>query len=169
MIRHELVAFPGCGVAGFSEVPGSLSHEEGAGAQWLHYAPGRWLLVESVDAVAGESTQAVGWATPGDAMGRLALAVAEAAVVAGTAALFDVDGKFHGFAFDGESGRTVLATTVNLEAVLPAGRGCATVPLFDCPAVLQRTPGGYLAWLSTSHVADFTAAAERAGHICAKL
>jgi hypothetical protein len=63
----------------------------------------------------------------------------------------------------------MLSATVNLEAVLPAGRDCAAVALFDCPAVILRAPNGFLVWVTTSHVADFTAATERAARICAKL
>jgi hypothetical protein len=167
MIRHELVAFPGCTVAGLSAAPGMAIQDESSGTCWLHHAPGRWLLWEKEFVVAGETLPVLGSATVGAADRGSGLATAEAAVAAGTAALFDVDGKYQGFAFDGEGGRAVLASTVNLEVVVPTGRDCAAVALFDCPAVLVRTSSGYFAWVTASCVPDFTAALARARGILA--
>ena len=153
MIRYELAAFPGCTVAGLSAVPGSVSVDEATGARWLHHAPGRWLV----------------WAPEGGAGLSSPPVTAMDAVAAGTAVWFDAGGKYHRFSFEAEAGRAVLSSTVNLDAVLSAGRECAAVALFDCPAVLLRSSNGFLVWVTTSHVADFTAATERAAHICAKL
>lgn len=169
MIRHELVAFPGCTVAGLSTTPGMAIHDEFSSACWLHHAPGRWLLWEKECDLAGDTLPLPGQAAAGAADRGSVLAAAEAAVAAGTAALFDVDGKYQGFAFEGAGGRTVLASTVNLEVVVPAGRDCAAVALFDCPAVLARTPSGYVAWVTASYVPDFTAALARVRGILANL
>lgn len=152
MIRGELVAFPGCGVSGFADTPGSVTVDEASGARWLHHAPGRWLRCGA--SALGEGTLD---------------ACVTAAVAGGQAAWFDVEGGYEGFHFEGDSARAALAATVNLEVVLPSTRDCAAVSLFDCPAVLVRTGGSFAVWVSPSRVADFTAAAERAGHICAKL
>ncbi len=153
MIRYELVAFPGCTVAGLSAVPGAVTVDAATGARWLHHAPGRWLE----------------WQPEGDERPWAPSVLANEAMAAGTAAGFEVGGKYQRFAFEAESGRAVLATTVNLDAVLGGGRECAAVPLFDCPAILLRVANGFFVWVTTSHVADFTAAAERAQDICAKL
>lgn len=169
MIRHELVAFPGSIVDGLSPVPGDVTLDALSGAQWLHHAPGRWLVVEGVADRAVEHTGGPVATAPGRAAADDVPALAAAAVAAGNAAVFDVEGKFHRVDFDGEDARAVLGATVNLDAVLPVGRRCAAVPLFDCPAVLLRTPSGYVAWVTASYVADFTAATERARDICAKL
>jgi hypothetical protein len=169
MIRYELVAFPGCTVAGLSVAPGMATLDESSGTRWLHHAPGRWLFCETEVHSADGTLETRGRVAASNADMVSGLALAEAAVAAGTAALFDVDGKYQGFVFDGDGGRAVLASTVNLEAVLPPERDCAAVALFDCPAVLARTTSGYRAWVTASHVPDFTAAVMRVRGVLANL
>lgn len=152
MILRELVAFPGCRVPGFADMPGAVTVDETSGASWLHHAPGRWLQCGTSALVEGALDACV-----------------TAAVAGGQATCFEIEGGYEGFLFEGNSARAALAATVNLEVVLPTTRDCAAVALFDCPAVLVRMGGGFAVWVSVSRVADFTAAAERAGHICAKL
>ena len=121
------------------------------GARLMGHAPGGWLVVLSE-----ESSSA-------------ALASLGAWQAAGQGVVVEVSGKYQSLPFAGEAGRRVLASTVNLDTVLPPERDCAAVMLFDAPAVLARVSTGYEAWVAGSHVRDFTAAAERASAVCEKM
>ena len=140
MRQYEFVAFEAAPGAGDPVFP--------AGATALHYAPARWLVVlpEGAD-----------------------VASLDAGLLGNAGVLVEVSGKYCALPFVGESGRRVLAATVNLEAVLPPPRNCAAVTLFDAPAVLARVADGFVAWVTASHVHDFTVAADRARRICEKM
>lgn len=140
MRQYEFIAF------GIAAAAGNPPFPEGV-AVYCH-APARWLLILP-DAVDPATLDGLRQADEG--------------------VLVEVSGKYHAVPFVDEAGRRLLASTVNLEAVLPAGRDCAAVTLFDAPAVLARADGGFIAWVTASHVRDFTAAADRAGRICEKM
>jgi len=105
----------------------------------LHYAPGRWLLPDP----------------DRDLRGRL-----ETAVASGFGVHIDVAGKWAAMLLTGPDARRVLASTIDIAAVL-ANRGCAAVSLFDCPAVAMRDADRYRLWVAASFAESFEAAVER--------
>jgi sarcosine oxidase gamma subunit len=100
----------------------------------LHYAADRWLV-----------------SGPGVSATLLAAAAPQAY------ATIDVTGKWQAFRLCGERSGRLLASTIDIETAL-AGRDCAGVTLFDCPAIVARTDGMYLVWVQRSYGTDFQAA-----------
>jgi len=78
----------------------------------LHFAPARWLLLDT------------------------AAALIDAAVQSGALAI-DVEGKWTLIELPEPYARRTLSAAVNVEAVLD-GRDCAAATLFDCPTVIAR-------------------------------
>jgi sarcosine oxidase gamma subunit len=126
----EVVALHGMpdrAVPAWPLAPGDVTRDGAGDPVLLHFAPGRWLAVD----------------------------LAPAAVPAcGTPV--DVTGKWQGFRITGAGARRLLASALAIDAVLE-GRQCAAVAIFDCPAVMARAPGGFVAWVQASYVAHFLA------------
>ncbi len=105
----------------------------------LHFAPARWLLpqpdVTMIDRI-------------------------EAAVAAGAGAAIEVEGKWVTLSLCGADAARLLSSSLDVAAVL-AGRDCAAVELFDCPAVLASAAPDYRIYIKSSFAADFTVAVER--------
>jgi hypothetical protein len=122
-------------VAGLPAAPGQVRFSASGAPALLHPAPGRWF------------------APAADEPLRLEL---EALVAAGAGALFDVTGKFRSRSLEGAQGRCWLAQQCVVATVL-AGRDCAALTLFDCPALLskQQVDGDdhFVVWLSSSSIA----------------
>jgi heterotetrameric sarcosine oxidase gamma subunit len=146
MLEFAAFGFPlgGAFVVGWPAAPGAVRRDEAGRPVLLHFAPARWL----VPAPHPDIT-----------------ALIEAATVAGAGAVVDVDGKWRAMELLGSGAARVLASSVDVEAVLDA-RECAAVTLFDCPAVLARRPDGFAIWVRSSYAADFVAAVERLRNDC---
>lgn len=137
----EFVAFhwpvPGFDAAAWPCAPGGAVRDERQHLRLLHVAPGRWLLPEP-----NEATQAL----------------ADSAARTGQGAAIDVTGKWERIAICGPGAARLLACAIEIHAVLD-GRDCATVRLFDCPAVVARQPEGFALWVQSSYAGDFLATA----------
>ena len=131
VVDLEFVGFQSA-VAGLPVAPGQTRYAPTGEPVLLHHAPGRWFAPAADDTL------------------RLELEALEAA---GEGALFDVTGKFHTRQLQGAPGRSWLAQQCHVATVL-AGRDCAALTLFDCPALLAKRQsdgdGPYLVWLSAS-------------------
>ncbi len=138
MLEFVAYGFPlsGAFVVGWPVAPGAVRHDADGRPVLLHFAPARWLAP----------------APHPDIEALIAAAIAADAGVA-----VDVDGKWTAFELTGPAAGRVLATTVDVDAVL-AGRECAAVTLFDCPAIVARVPNGYAIWVGASYAAHFEAA-----------
>jgi hypothetical protein len=127
----EFVGFQSA-VAGLPAVPGQVRYADSGEPVLLHYAPGRWFAPAADDSL------------------RLQLEALEAA---GEGALFDVTGKFRSWRLDGTEGRLWLAQQCEVAMVL-AGRDCAALTLFDCPALLTKRQldghENFVVWLASS-------------------
>ena len=75
--------------------------------------------------------------------------------------LCDVEGKWRRCALRGPGASRVLASSISIESVL-AGRECAAVTLFDCPAVLRRAGGDFELWIHSSYFDTFKRALQAA-------
>lgn len=95
--------------------PGAVLSSDSLGLA-LHFAPARWLLLDT------------------------AAALVDAAVQSGALAI-DVEGKWTLIELTEPYARRALSATVNVAAVLD-GRDCAAAILFDCPAVIVRRDRG---------------------------
>jgi sarcosine oxidase gamma subunit len=113
----ELVFPPGVAVlpAPWDAPPGAVLSSDSLGLA-LHFAPARWLLLDT------------------------AAALVDAAVQSGALAI-DVEGKWTLIELPEPYARRTLSAAVNVEAVLD-GRDCAAAILFDCPAVIARRDRG---------------------------
>jgi sarcosine oxidase gamma subunit len=70
----------------------------------------------------------------------------------------DVEGKWAVFRCEDSVARQALSSVVDIDTVLEP-RACATLTLFDCPAVLLRAGGeGYVICVHSSYAASFEAA-----------
>ena len=70
----------------------------------------------------------------------------------------DVDGKWVTYAAEPHVARRILAAALDVDEVLRL-RGCASVTLFDCPAVLARLDGGEtIVCVCASYAGSFEAA-----------
>ncbi len=135
----EFVLFAPPAGGPWSAAPGFADTDAAGCPRRLHFAPRRWLLPAA------------------DAALRSELA---AAVAGGLGACVDVTGKWLALRARGPDARRALASTIDIDAVL-AGRECAAVTLFDCPAIVLRDGGGYRLWVAASYAASFEAAVER--------
>jgi sarcosine oxidase gamma subunit len=113
----------------FPRLPGGGVYDAAGDPLLLHFAPRRWLVTGT-----GPSVDA-------------ALAAVPAFGVQ-----VDVTGKWQGFRISGAGAQRLLASALAVETVL-AGRHCAALTLFDCPAVLAHAQGGYVAWVQASYAA----------------
>jgi len=127
----EFVGFPSA-VTGLPTAPGQVRFAASGAPVLLHHAPGRWFAPAADDTVRREL---------------------EALVVAGTGALFDVSGKFRSWQLEDAPGRRWLAQQCDIATVL-AGRDCAALTLFDCPALLTKRQldghENFVVWLASS-------------------
>jgi len=119
--------------------PGATRVDAAGRAELLHFAPGRWLAPEPSPAV---------------------LALLEGAERAGAGTQVDVTGKWDRIDVSGSAAARLLASTIEIGSVL-AGRGCAAVTAFDCPAVVSGGGEDFALWLQSSYTADFMATATR--------
>ena len=113
--------------------PGAALSSESLGLV-LHFAPARWLLLDT------------------------AAALVEAAVQSGALAI-TVDGKWTLIDLPEPHAKRALSAAVNVEAVLD-GRDCAAATLFDCPAVIARRHRGtgYFVCVHASYAFSFNVA-----------
>lgn len=113
-------------------LPGDVRRDGAGEPVLLHFAPDRWLLT---DAPVVEPAMAS---------------------VAQFGSAVEVTGKWQGYRITGAGAAGLLATALDVEAVLH-GRQCAAVTLWDCPAIIVRVPGGCLAWVLASYGAHLRA------------
>lgn len=118
---------------GLPPSPGAVRRDASGRATLLHFAPGRFLapgptpdMQEHLDALQGT----------------------------GVGALFDVDGKWEAFALTGPGVESVLSYSIDLAQVL-GSRECASLHLFDCPAVLARRADAFDVWVERSYAEAF--------------
>jgi heterotetrameric sarcosine oxidase gamma subunit len=130
---REFVAYGTTVPPGWPDRPGAVLRAADGTAEVLFVAPSRWLLPAAT-----------------------ALATASAAVVAALGSLVDVTGKWVEMRLVGPEASRALASTVDVASLL-AGRACAAVRLFDCPAILLREPEGYVLWVQASYATAFAA------------
>ncbi len=119
--------------------PGAVQRDDRGRATLLHFAPGRFLAPAPV----------------ADMIRHL-----DALAAAGAGAVFDVSGKWRSLAVTGPGADRLLASTIDVGAVL-LHRECAALHLFDCPVVLARAPGGFDAWVEGSYATDLLGSLER--------
>lgn len=119
--------------------PGQALRDGARHPRRLHFAPGRWLLPAP-----DETDQAQ----------------LDAAARAGQGATIDATGKWEHFMITGAGAARLLACAIDIHSVL-AGRDCAAVQLFHCPAVVAHLPDGYVLWVQSSYVGDFLATTGR--------
>ena len=100
----------------------------------LHFAPARWLLLDT------------------------AATLVDTAVQSGALAI-DVEGKWTLIELPAPHASGTLSAAVNVEVVLD-GRDCAAATLFDCPAVIARRDRGesFLVCVHSSYAFSFNAA-----------
>ena len=125
--------------AAWPSAPGGVVRDEAGQPRLLHSAPGRWLLPDPSEAVQAQ---------------------ADAAARSGHGAAIDVTGQWATLTITGAGAARLLACAIEIHSVLE-GRDCASVRLFDCPAVVARRPDGYALWVQSSYVSDFLATASR--------
>ena len=119
--------------------PGEFRASAAGAPLLLHFAPGRWLVPNP---------------------GVEALQMVEVAAVSGVGTCVDVTGRWVPMRFEGVDAVRVLASTIDIRALL-GGRGCAAAHLFDCPAIVATAGDGYGLWIGASYAAAFAAAIER--------
>ena len=93
----------------------------------LHYAPGRWLLLDFDSTPEGARQVAI--------------------AVDGGAQLFDVQGKWRLFKLADALAMRSLRSTVDVAGILEA-RECAATEVFDVPAIIAWRPQANEYWLS---------------------
>ena len=103
----------------------------------LHFAPARWLAP-----------------APTPELRRLL----EGAASAGAGSLINASGKWLPVDIEGPGAARLLASTLDIEAVL-SNRDCAAVTLFDCPAIVVRVTQGFRLWVQASYAAHLLATA----------
>lgn len=145
-LEFAAYGFPlgGAFVVGWPAAPGAVRHDAAGRPVLLHFAPARWLAPSPHSDI---------------------MALVDAAVEAGAGVAVEVDGKWRALELLGPGAARVLASTIDVEAVLD-GRECAAVTLFDCPAVLARVPGGFAAWVRSSYLDHFVAMVSGLGAGC---
>ena len=133
ILEFQAFKFPPAGAAmiDLPQSSGSVRRDKSGQATVLHFAPGRFLL-------------------PGPASDMVEHF--EHLQEAGIGALVDVEGKWRTFTLTGSGAERALASTVDLIRVL-AGRDCAALYLFDCPAVLARRSHAFDLWVEASYAA----------------
>lgn len=117
--------------------PGAVRRDAQQQPALLHFAPARWLAP-----------------APDPALRRLL----EGAASAGAGSLIDASGKWVPVDIEGPGAARLLASTLDVGAVL-GSRDCAAVTLFDCPAIVARVPRGFRLWVQASYAAHLLATA----------
>ena len=139
----EFVSFywptPDLAAADWPITPGGVRHDTSGQPALLHFAPGRWLA-------------------PNPDPDLVALLDHAARDGAGT--LIEATGKWEPLTISGSGAGRLLASTLEVASVL-AGRGCAAVTLFDCPAIIASADQGFALWIQASYAAHFSDTAER--------
>ncbi len=133
---YEFTAFSG--VTGIF-MPGTSSDQQFPAL--LPIAPGRWFA-PSLEATT-ESLM-------------------EAASNAGSGTVIDVSGKWYAMTLVGRGASRLLASTIDIEAVL-LDRPCAALTLFDCPAIVARSPLGFSIWVHSSYATHFAGVIQQLG------
>jgi sarcosine oxidase gamma subunit len=67
----------------------------------------------------------------------------------GLGMLIEVEGKWQEVRIAAEHARRILSRGIDVDAVL-AGRDCAAIMLFDCPAILARHEETFNLWIAAS-------------------
>jgi sarcosine oxidase gamma subunit len=120
-------------VARLHEAVSAASADPGSAPRWsalLPTAPDRWLWLEPEPE-------------------RLAELVEAGLIVV------DVEGKWNVYTAEAVAARRVLRTALDVDEAL-RGRRCATVTLFDCPAVLaQAAAGDWIVCVRASYATSF--------------
>jgi len=127
--------------AGWPTAAGSMRRDAQRQPSLLHFAPGRWLVLDA------------------DADRQ---ALLEAAAASGAGVAIDVSGKWCGLELNGPGAAALLAFSLDIAAVLD-GRDCAAVTLMDCPAIIGRSMSGFHLWVQSSHARHFLETAEQCG------
>jgi sarcosine oxidase gamma subunit len=134
----EFVAHARVPEAGWPSQPGQVLRDSAGRAVLLHFAPGRWLVPAPDERLRS----------------RL-----DALVRDRHGALVDVDGKWQALAPTPATATRVLASGVELDALLQ-GRDAAAVVLFDGPAIVVRAGAGFELYVAASYLHSFEAAVE---------
>jgi len=129
----------GSATADLPASPGAVQHDAGGRPALLHFAPGRFLA-------------------PAPEAGMIRHLDALAA--AGVGAVFTVTGKWRAIRISGAGAERLLASGVDVGAVL-SHRECAAVQLLDCPVVLARARDGFELWVLASYATDLAGSFER--------
>jgi sarcosine oxidase gamma subunit len=119
--------------------PGEIRASAAGAPLLMHFAPGRWLAPDP---------------------GVEARQMVEVAAVLGLGVSVDVTGKWVPMQLEGVDAARVLASTIDIRALL-GGRRCAAAHLFDCPTIVATAGDGYGLWVGASYTAAFAAAIER--------
>jgi heterotetrameric sarcosine oxidase gamma subunit len=139
----EFVAFrwplSGFGAADWPTEPGGVLRDAAHRPLLLHFSPGRWLAPAP---------------TP------VTESLFDATARAGSGRSVDVSGKWQPVLVAGPGAARLLACALDIAAVLER-RDCAAAVLFDCPAVVARSAGGFELWVQASYAVDFLATAGR--------
>jgi hypothetical protein len=108
--------------------PGGVAYDDAGCPLALHVALRRWLVPN-----------------PAEALRRKLLAFQ----TGGLGAIAEVDGKWQWLRMEGSAGLRLLESTVESETL--GGRACASVNLFDCPAIVARRGDRFDAWIAASY------------------
>jgi hypothetical protein len=136
----EFVAHPGTAVvadaiSAWPANPGQVLWDASGRPALLHFAPHRWLAPAPAPALLRELTS----------LAR-----------GGCGVLIEVEGKWQEVRIAAEHARRILSGSIGVEGIL-AGRECAAILLFDCPAILARHGGAFNVWIAASFVQSLLA------------
>jgi sarcosine oxidase gamma subunit len=136
----EFVAHPGTAVvadaiSAWPGIPGQVLWDGSGRPALLHFAPDRWLAPAPAPALLRELTS----------LAR-----------GGCGVLIEVEGKWQEVRIAAAHARRILSASIDVETVL-AGRECAAILLFDCPAILARHDGAFNLWIAASFVQSLVA------------
>jgi sarcosine oxidase gamma subunit len=129
----------GFATADWPTEPGGVQRDAALRPQLLHFSPGRWLAPVPTPELEAQFA---------------------ATASAGGGNSIDVTGKWQHLLVTGSGAGRLLACALDVAAVLE-GRGCAAVVLFDCPAIIAQSSGGFELWVQASYGADFLATTGR--------
>ena len=137
---YEFVAYPGrnveaAAILAWPAKPGQALRDSAGRPALLHFAPDRWLV---------------------PAPAPILLQELFSLERAGRGILIDVEGKWQEVRIAPERAHQILSRGIDVETVL-AGRECAAVMLFDCPAVLARSDIMINLWMAASYLQSFLA------------
>jgi sarcosine oxidase gamma subunit len=134
------ISSPGGSLA-WPKIPGAVRVAADGRLEALYFAPGRWLLpAPSADLLAAMADQP-------------------------EAMLVDVGGKWQRRSLRGDGAMRLLAAAADVEAML-TGRACASVVLFDCPAIVARGNGTIELWVQSSYARFLD---EQLAHVLSRL